>query len=1255
MKGKQKSRRTRSFLVIGLVLLSLFGARMIFDKPVAWAANAPAVITYQGKLLVNGVAASTSQQMYFILYDDLTAGSALYTASGTVGAETYVSVTPSSGLFSVDLGGTGTNTLDPTIFQNTSTIYLEVRVGGTTLSPRKQISAAPYAFNAKYLDGVAASSTSPASEHLALSDSSGNFDFNNVTSTGIYVNGGGFWVNGTTGGTQTSGAGTRLMWIPSKSAFRAGEALDTEWDDANVGASSFAFGYNVTSSGQYSTALGLLSTASGLGSISIGGGYPGLGTQVSSNVGSIAIGIINTASGIYSSMAIGFTNTASGETAMAIGSNNTSGGTYSISMGRANTSLGTASIAIGSTNQVIDSYAGAFGYLNYATGTGAFAWGTNNIASSTDSFVFGKNLSATAEGAFVFGSGFGSSNALINNTANSLMIGFKSQVPTVYVGPSPDAASSGKVGIGTADPGFKLTIDSDGGILAKGTLYSGADLTTTIGGTGSMLIWYPKKGYFRTGYVSNDQLHDSTKIGDYGVAMGYDTQATNSSSVALGESSSSTGRAAVALGYSNTASGDYSLATGYGSTASGANGSAAMGYYSQATGAQGATAIGYYAKANATSSIALGTLMWVTGQNSIGLNASSTTASLTQDNTIALVGGNVGVGTVAPSDRLHVTGGGFLASGTTGATPVSGAGTRLMWVPTKNALRAGIVFGTQWDDDNIGVTSFAFGQDAVASNAYSIAMGTSVTSSGEVSMAFGLRSIASGNSSFVFGTDAIANNTYAMALGASTTASGSNSLAAGYLTTASGQYATTFGQSTIASGTAAIAFGRSNIAGGSYAAVFGYNSQANGTESFAFGDQLIVSGDYSFGIALDAGGYTVSNSGVLAIMGGNVGIGTTSPAYRLDVVGADDNVARFRNATLNTTCALTAETGIIVCTSDERLKTNIENMSGSLEKINQLRTVAYNWKADPDNPRKNYGFIAQEVENILPTLVSTDEAGIKSMSMIGMIPFAIQAIQEQQQQIEALKNLLSVNGSGGNINGSYAGDTDISGLAGTLLSVNALVAKDNKWEIDGQGRFITRLTTAGGTKEMYAMQSPTSEFVFSGSAQLAGGEARVEFDSSTQEIIDASEPLKVSVTLTSGGGSGVYVAEKTAQGFLVKELNGGTGSATFDWMVVAKRRLETAAEDTPAGPEQNNAGGEGNPLDEQITPPVEDAINPPETTEEPAVEGGATPTENSSPPEETPATEQSETPPANPSENNPTSPAEPPPSETPPAETTPSV
>jgi len=149
----------------------------------------PSIITYQGKIISNNLAVTTTLNIKLSLYDASSGGTVLYTASGTVGVPAALSVTPSAGLFSVDLGGSGTNTLNPNIFQNNASVYLEVTVGAEVLSPRKQITASPYSFNSLYLNGVAATSTASTSTYIPISDSSGNFNFNGVTSTKLNVSG----------------------------------------------------------------------------------------------------------------------------------------------------------------------------------------------------------------------------------------------------------------------------------------------------------------------------------------------------------------------------------------------------------------------------------------------------------------------------------------------------------------------------------------------------------------------------------------------------------------------------------------------------------------------------------------------------------------------------------------------------------------------------------------------------------------------------------------------------------------------------------------------------------------------------------------------------------------------------------------------------------------------------------------------------------------------------------------------------------
>ncbi len=130
--------------------------------------------------------------------------------------------------------------------------------------------------------------------------------------------------------------------------------------------------------------------------------------------------------------------------------------------------------------------------------------------------------------------------------------------------------------------------------------------------------------------------------------------------------------------------------------------------------------------------------------------------------------GNLGVGTTTPIAKFHVYNGSVLYSGTTGSTPTTGAGTRMMWIPALSAFRAGVVTGTQWN--TIGVSSTAFGYNTTASGDVSTAFGSNTTASGAGSVAFGSYNIASGVSSLVNGALSVASGDYSTAFAWGSTA-----------------------------------------------------------------------------------------------------------------------------------------------------------------------------------------------------------------------------------------------------------------------------------------------------------------------------------------------------------------------------------------------------------------------------------------------------------------------------------------------------
>jgi hypothetical protein len=89
-------------------------------------------------------------------------------------------------------------------------------------------------------------------------------------------------------------------------------------------------------------------------------------------------------------------------------------------------------------------------------------------------------------------------------------------------------------------------------------------------------------------------------------------------------------------------------------------------------------------------------------------------------------------------------------------------------------------------------------------------------------------------------------------------------------------------------------------------------------------------------------------------------------------------------------------------TSDINLKENIKPLEDSLNKVLQLNGVSFDWK---ETQQPSVGVIAQELEKVFPELVKTGEN--KSVNYNGLIGVLIEAVKEQQKQIEELKKQIN--------------------------------------------------------------------------------------------------------------------------------------------------------------------------------------------------------------------------------------------------------
>jgi hypothetical protein len=347
---------------------------------------------------------------------------------------------------------------------------------------------------------------------------------------------------------------------------------------------------------------------------------------------------------------------------------------------------------------------------------------------------------------------------------------------------------------------------------------------------------------------------------------------------------------------------------------------------------------------------------------------------------------------------------------------------RLIWYPRKSAFRAGYATGV-WNDENIGLTSTAFGFSTIASGEYSFAAGSEVIASGVYSSAFGTATKATGTASFAMGYNTTA-------AGDRSLASGSGSIATGNNSTALGANTRTFGGASVAAGNSVFARAYGSVSVGSY-----NNDQDNPDVSVVNElDRIFQVGN---------GNANNRSNAVTVLRNGFVGIGKDilEPKFILDIqerprirfsitsingstagVFLDDSNGSpegFVGMTANSEIGFynakkwqfwidkTGNAHIIGSnynSSDRRLKRNFTSLSSSLTKLSDLNGYHYFWKDSTLDQTLQTGLIAQEVETHFPELVKTDDKGFKSVNYTGLIPHLIESVKELDKKYQEVKS-----------------------------------------------------------------------------------------------------------------------------------------------------------------------------------------------------------------------------------------------------------
>lgn len=167
------------------------------------------------------------------------------------------------------------------------------------------------------------------------------------------------------------------------------------------------------------------------------------------------------------------------------------------------------------------------------------------------------------------------------------------------------------------------------------------------------------------------------------------------------------------------------------------------------------------------------------------------------------------------------------------------------------------------------------------------------------------------------------------------------------------------------------------------------------------------------------GNATAFGSYPIVVAGGGMYFNhTNNRFFQVDVmnIGAPrlaghNNQVVFYNTQTNTYNSIQVNT--VYNYSDANAKTNIRNLNNGLSIIRNLRPVSYNFVGNEARKGINnqytgdnaeIGLIAQELENVLPNLIYTDEDGKKLVNYIALIPVLIDAVKTLQDEIEELKN-----------------------------------------------------------------------------------------------------------------------------------------------------------------------------------------------------------------------------------------------------------